>query len=480
MKNNKNIDRLFQERFKEAETEPQEQTWSNIQAAMKEEKKERKVIPLWLKYSGIAAAFFLGFFALNTVFKTATNSPDRIVLDNNSLNSSTFDTTSVPTKSEENKNSINLKNNTKVALTPPKNLKKTNKDEKEITTPVPKKIALGQAKNQNSVAVYFQKNNSSLKQTDLKKETSKSELALSEKNKLKNPNTTEEISNIKSEKEAVKENPNTSIVQNDLKKQTEITPENELEAILKDKEARKGKVFASYKNRWEITPNIAAMYPQSSSKGSSIDPQFSENSKTTDKSLGFGIGVNYAINKKVALRSGINKFSLGYNTNNVVYSSGLQNTTLANVNYTNTALIEVHTNTNLNSLMSFEKNLQKTSSGTINQKMGYYEVPLELSYAVLDKKIGINIIGGISTLFLEENEISLLSTNTNLKLGEANNLNSVHFSTNFGLGFKYKFVKSFQLNIEPMVKYQLNTFTNDSGNFKPVLLGLYSGISYHF
>lgn len=480
MKNNKNIDRLFQERFKDFETEPQEQTWSNIQAALKDEKKERKVIPLWLKYSGIAAAFFLGFFALNTVFKTAKDSPDRVVLENNSLNSSTTDTTSAPTKPEEEKNSIYLKNNTKVALTPPKNLKKTNKDEKEITTPVPTKNTVGQATNQNSITVHFQKNNPSLKQTDLKNETSRSELALTEKNKLKNPNATEEIFNPEMKKESVKENPNTEIVQNHSEKQTVVSPENELEAILKAKEGKDNKIIIANKNRWEITPNIAAMYPQSSSNGSSIDPQFSENSKTTDKSLGFGIGVNYAISKKVALRSGINKFSLGYNTNNVVYSSGLQNTTLANVNYTTTALIEVHNNTNLNSLMSFEKNLQKTSNGTISQKMGYYEVPLELSYALLDKKIGINIIGGISTLFLEENKISLLSTNTNLKLGEANNLNSVHFSTNFGLGFKYKFVKSFQLNIEPMVKYQLNTFTNDSGNFKPVLLGLYSGISYHF
>ena len=67
-----------------------------------------------------------------------------------------------------------------------------------------------------------------------------------------------------------------------------------------------------------------------------------------------------------------------------------------------------------------------------------------------------------------------------MPLGEANNLNPIHFSSNFGLGFRYQFVKSFQVNFEPMVKYQMNTFSNDVGNFKPYFLGLYSGISYRF
>ena len=253
---------------------------------------------------------------------------------------------------------------------------------------------------------------------------------------------------------------------------------NELEAILKLKEVKKNSVAAERKNKWEIMPNVAAMYPNSKVTG--IDPQFNENSKTTDNSIGFGIGVNYAISKKLALRTGINKFALGYNTKNVTYSSGLNTTYLANVDYTTNAMVEVRSNASGNALMTFEKNIQKTNTGTINQKMGYYEVPLEISYVILDKKIGISLIGGISTLFLEENKISLISSETNIKLGEANNLNAMHFSSNIGLGFKYKLVKSFQLNFEPMVKYQLNTFSTNTGNNKGVLIGLYSGISYHF
>jgi hypothetical protein len=222
------------------------------------------------------------------------------------------------------------------------------------------------------------------------------------------------------------------------------------------------------------------MYLNTNSNGSSIDPQLSNNNKTSDTGFSYGIGINYALSNKIALRSGINAFSVGYNTHNVSYVVGLNTNSLANVNFTSNSAVEIQNQTTFNSLSVSERNLQNVSTGSINQKMGYYEVPLELSYAVLAKKFGIHIIGGVSTLFLNQNEIGLISTESNFKIGEANNLNSIHFSTNFGLGFKYEFIKSFQLNFEPMIKYQFNTYSNETGNLQPVFIGLYSGISYRF
>jgi hypothetical protein len=112
--------------------------------------------------------------------------------------------------------------------------------------------------------------------------------------------------------------------------------------------------------------------------------------------------------------------------------------------------------------------------------MGYLEVPIELSYAIVDKKFGINVIGGVSTLFLNENKITVVSDGLITNLGEANNLNKTHFSTNVGLGMRYRFYKAFQANFEPMFKYQINTFSKGDGNFKPYFLGLYTGVSYSF
>ena len=69
MNDKKNIDRLFQERFKDFESEPSDQAWANIQLALKEKDKDKKRIPFWIKTSGIAATFLLGVFALYTATK---------------------------------------------------------------------------------------------------------------------------------------------------------------------------------------------------------------------------------------------------------------------------------------------------------------------------------------------------------------------------------------------------------------------------
>ena len=44
----------------------------------------------------------------------------------------------------------------------------------------------------------------------------------------------------------------------------------------------------------------------------------------------------------------------------------------------------------------------------------------------------------------------------------------------------YSVFKNFSARIEPTFKYQINTFSSDSGSFKPYLFGIYSGISYKF
>ena len=164
----------------------------------------------------------------------------------------------------------------------------------------------------------------------------------------------------------------------------------------------------------------------------------------------------------------------------MLYSTGLTANNLRNIEYFSNNAVKFVNDANYSSLTTTEKEIQNTNTGNLNQKMGYYELPMEVSYAVLDKKFGVNLIGGFSTLFLNENTISLVSPQSNIELGEAKNLSQVHFSTNVGLGFKYQISKSFQINMEPMVKYQLNTFSNNSGDFKPLFIGLYSGISYGF
>ena len=120
------------------------------------------------------------------------------------------------------------------------------------------------------------------------------------------------------------------------------------------------------------------------------------------------------------------------------------------------------------------------SNTSINQDMGYIEVPLEIQYALTNKKLGVNLIGGFSSLFLSNNEIFSETAGSRTLLGEASNINKVSYSANFGIGLNYKFSKKIDLNLEPMFKYQINTFNNTSGDFKPYFIGVYTGFAIKF
>ena len=77
MKVKKNIDDLFKDSFKNFEAVPSPDVWKNIQTKLKEED-DRKVIPIWVKFSGIAALlalfFTIGKSLLNDSFNQ-TNTP---------------------------------------------------------------------------------------------------------------------------------------------------------------------------------------------------------------------------------------------------------------------------------------------------------------------------------------------------------------------------------------------------------------------
>lgn len=469
MKEKKNIDRLFQEQLKDFEAMPDNQVWLNIEAELNKGKK-RKVVPIWFKYSGIAAALLLGLFALNTILTSDSKTKNGIVLDDGNLKNS-LNKKQIPlqksSKEPQKEVQIVTHSNNKKEIIYSNTSKSIVTNEKKITPFNSSKTADKKKKNQNDSGFPLSENHSAITQS-----TATEGQTASKNNIL---NSSENNPNQVTDKRLVQDN-------KEPKKQPEIASEspNELEEILKNKNNPKDVVATTAKNRWQITPNVAPVFLNASSGGSPIDSQLSENSKESDNSLSYGIGVHYAINNKMALRTGINKVVLGYNTNDVLYSAGLVSNNLANISYAAKNAIEVKNAANYNALSSSEKNMQNTNTGDLNQKMGYYELPLELSYAVLDKKFGINVIGGFSTLFLNENEISLRSSQSNIALGEAKNLSKVHLSTNLGLGFKYQLVKSFQLHFEPILKYQFNTFSRESNDFKPVFIGLYSGISYQF
>ncbi|WP_294733690.1 hypothetical protein [uncultured Flavobacterium sp.] len=574
MSEKKNIDRLFQEKFKDFEAAPPEYVWENIEAELKEDKK-RRVIPIWFKLGGVAAVLLLGLMLINpfgdkeidiennsvvdndknpnnstnnknskdndnkkninsvidkdhnpnfgttnavaTGYENNTNDNDAIVIKENTASGTS---TTQPNKSSNNNAENNIITKSKTGFTDNKNAvasgypKNTDRSDKTTNNPEATDNITGQNTpntnyNKNTIAATNKTNNNSNSTNSNNNE---------EGNKLYNTNTTgiAEAQNKKKESTSNNNNvENNKAVANNTVKSTQkeanplidkditleealaetpvdtttVVPEqNELEKLLEEKlkeEKNKDKQLAeeSAKQKWNIKPQVAPVFYNSLSQGSPIDADLAGNSKDYDNDLSYGIGVDYAINDRVSIRSGINSVNLSYSTQGVEFFPSMTqqtNNISASSGLARTANLVVQ-NPSSSSSISPDFESQQRFSGSMLQEMGYIEVPLEMSYALVNKKFGINVIGGFSTLFLNENNVSVITTQgLSSTIGEAENLNNIHFSTNVGIGFKYRFFKSFQASFEPTFKYQINTFSGGSGNFKPYFIGLYSGISFSF
>ncbi|MEX0315673.1 MAG: outer membrane beta-barrel protein, partial [Allomuricauda sp.] len=276
-----------------------------------------------------------------------------------------------------------------------------------------------------------------------------------------------------------------AVVQNQETKDTpekksifEVIEENEEEAIAENTSSK-----------WSVGPSVAPVYFSASGTGSPIHSNFSSNSKSGNVNLSYGLTVAYNIGKKLKVRSGVHKVDYGYDTNNVVFSASLDASTnqkIDNIDYRQASrTIVVQSQENIqpsanDALVELAANENPSFDGKMIQQLGYIEVPLELDYALIDKKFGVNLIGGVSSLFLVDNSVLLESEDLITEVGEANNANSVNFSTNIGVGLNYEFSPKVQLNLEPVFKYQLNTFSETSGSFRPFSVGVYSGVRFKF
>ncbi|MEL0455224.1 hypothetical protein WJN01_03205 [Flavobacteriaceae bacterium SZ-1-7] len=502
MSDKKHIDRLFQESFKDFEVKPSDAVWKNIEAQLNQKKKKHRVIPIWWRYAGVAALLLLfltlgrlylngsGDIPTNQVVDTEENAPNtNQVRETLPINDNVGENDVLITNTNDSEENIE---NTKSNLLVPSNSNSiaetsSSKVENESKAPLRSNLKLnskdkilGSDDNQTLANISNKETEGQTLQNNL---VDKSKIIVSNEGG-------EDTENILIDSEKAKNIINNSSGNNTeiAKTNDEVTQENVVKNNLTIEEAvdinkdllTEEKAIAN--NRWSIAPNAAPVYFNTLGEGSSIDPQFNNNSKTGELNMSYGITASYALNDKIKVRSGINKVNLGYNTNDIITYQSVGLSSSSN------ALQNVNGSTSEISVVSSEVlasgNVPQslfTSNTTINQAFGYIEVPLEIQYTVLDKKLGLNIIGGFSSFFLDKNEIySKTANGPQILLGEANNINKMSYSANFGLGLNYQISKKFDLNLEPMFKYQFNTFNNTSGNFTPFFIGVYTGFAIKF
>lgn len=448
--NQNNLDKLFQEQLNNLDATPSEKVWNNIESKLK--KKKRRIVPVWWFASGIAAMLVLGML----IFPFSND-------ENNFVES---DSVIITTESSSSKKENKLETIYKTKIDSVINIKKSEDkilvaDKKVNLKPLKNKNKIDDKKElvsaKNAMKKIFIANNSFHETIDYSKDNehviSKDETIFS------------------TEKEKIKKNEITNV------QKKSIPIKVDFNIFVKNKDS----VFLpkTLKNKWSIAPVFAVLNSNSFSNTSPVEKSLSSSTKGKS-SFSYGLQVGYKINKKWSIQSGIHLQEMSYANNQVTVTSSISKNA-SSVAFNSGGSFSF--DEGLTQSSDFASNsLLKTASlnGDLNQTYGYIEIPIEVKYNFLSaNKFNTQIVAGFSSLFLNKNEVNL-NTQFLSKLGKATNLNTINFSGNLGFDFNYSLNRKWSLNLNPMFKAQLNTFSEKSNGFSPFNLGIYSGLKYTF
>ncbi|WP_343486956.1 outer membrane beta-barrel protein [Allomuricauda sp. d1] len=509
----KDIEELFKERFKDFQQQPDDGVWQSIEASLDKKKQKKRIAPIWWQLGGVAALLAVLLYVVNP-FDTPSAQEDAA-------------TTTVEQNSEEAKDldqNPKTSEQTQVADSNDK-ARKDGHDASEIVEKDRNQSRLKTPSQQETEIAVVNKRTPSEKAASNNKETQSDKATNSPFNLRDNErevvasaekqdrpdvenaaeNQTPQPEHTISDKEkAVADNNNDQKDKNLLEKsisvdevavatadstEVESNKKSIYDAIEEQQDNEENALAESKANKWSVGPSVAPVYFSSLGEGSPIHSNFAANSKSGNVNLSYGLTVAYDLGKRLTVRSGIHRVDFGYDTDDIIFSSSLATSTngeIDNIDYNQASRnLVVQSKTQSAAFAPNEEAVDLIArtpefEGRMVQQMGYLEVPVELNYALVDKKFGVNLIGGVSSLFLIDNSVSLESDGLVTEMGEANNVNDVNFSTNVGVGFNYEFSPKIQVNLEPVFKYQLNTFSDTAGDFRPFSVGVYSGVSFKF
>lgn len=456
MSDQKNIDRLFQEKLESLEQSPRPEMWLQIEERLAKKKKRR--FPIWWIYSG-AAVLLLGFLLIP-------------LLENKKEDPDPFRTTD-PDITVSPKEKTDKENSKKIP------------EEKEKTSPlIEKKTPSLPDSKTESILIAEKQNNDDKK--SIKKNTINNEVFGKERLRTE-VEFTALLSFPADEFDAMSFK--TSALNSHVKAKKEQTLASLLDVVQQQDSAAEEN---SMKKRWAVLPSYGYSRAASFSNTSSIDRSLQDNPVSGDYNSAVGINVSYKIADKWVVRSGVYSQQMSYTTRDVGIVSGVVSSGLNSVNQNTGITNSTGFGANGSVFIGSSGDAQSIANGLtsatlvsndaeLQQVYGYTEVPLEVTYLLkTQSELTIGIVSGFSTLFLNKNEVQVKSPQFSSVLGQANNLNSVNFSANFGLDLDYAITQQWLFNLNPMFKAHLNTFSSNSNGFQPYFLGVYAGIKYQF
>ncbi len=460
-KENRHIDHIFKEGLHDFEMQPTGALWENIADRLPEKKKKRSLIVLFPL--GIAASLILLFSILYSNKNTAVidiepqltfeeDTPCPLIIDEKTIEETIIVAVDESTNTPKSKNSIST-NISKKSIA--KKERFSNQEESALHS---KNIAYTHTKEKEIPIVNSSSENDS-----------------------------HSLNNIPQVPENIIEQP----LHNELVENNSFPPLDTLPKIKESLEKQNTK-------KWSIQPQLAQLN-YASLRGNST---FGNNISTQEfnTSLSYGVKIAYHPTDRLAIRGGLSSTQITVNTplqSSFDFSAVQGFVGHPDFNIISDATIESETpepssdsgldNDGFNIPDAPEGRDEENDNpsrpafvqGEFEQQISYIEIPLEVSYKLIDKRVSLSLISGISTFVLVENESNATFQNGLIRGfdNSINNLNPTVFSNNFGIGLHYNINKTIKFNLEPTVKIQWNAFNSET-NFRPYIFGIYSGISF--
>lgn len=255
------------------------------------------------------------------------------------------------------------------------------------------------------------------------------------------------------------------------------------------------------KNKWQFGAKVSPTYSFRQLIGS--NPASDATAAGREQPLlsySGGLSMQYEVNRRVSVQTGLYYNTMGQQIDGITvyqgfsvfsaaksgsaidlgYSAGNISTTNADIFLVDNMGNQVATSYTPDVFDPRKANLSNLGTGLI-QSFRFLELPLIVRYKVIDRKLDLHILGGMSTNFLIGNEAYIMNNARKVSVGQTNDLNSFNYSSTLGLGLAYELNSSLSFNFEPTLKYYLNPLNQSEYiSLHPYSFGVYSGFFYKF
>ncbi|MDA3890220.1 MAG: outer membrane beta-barrel protein [Salinivirgaceae bacterium] len=215
-----------------------------------------------------------------------------------------------------------------------------------------------------------------------------------------------------------------------------------------------------------------------------------------------GVNVKYSMSKRWKVQTGIYYAETGQVSENVAIYNQPAYETESSTYSINTSVGNIAVNGNQNQLIGkyseqedmvdeilgdqsfvYEENRavdEPVLKTNFVQTYEFYEIPVVVDYTIVDRKLSVNVSGGLSANILYANNTYVQDDGSRYELdAEAEDLKNMNYSGVFGLGIEYPIVSRLKFNMQPTVRYSLSSI-NNSGSVYPYSFGVYTGLRYDF